>query len=189
MIDIPNMIMVGAGDRNAGKTEFVCSLIRKFGSEHNITGIKVTAINELDNGCHRGGEDCGVCTKFEGNFRITEETNDISNNKDTCRMLAAGAKKVFWLRVLKSHLEEGMAALLELIGRERVMICESNSLRNVVEPGLFFMVRNDKAAEPKPSAKEVIEYADDVVLFDGNQFDIDINSIKFVDGKWKMKTT
>ncbi len=186
MIDIPCMIMVGAGDRNIGKTEFVCSLIRKFGSEHNIIGIKVTTINELDSSCPRGGEGCGVCARLEGNFCITEETNNLSN-KDTCRMLAAGAKKVFWLRVLKNHFEEGITALLEVIGNDQIMICESNSLRSIVEPGLFFMVRNGKATRCKPSAKEVIRYADDIVLFDGNQFDIDINSIKLVNGKWAMK--
>ncbi len=186
MIDIPGMIMVGAGDRNAGKTEFVCSLIRKFGSKHNITGIKVTTINELDSGCPRSGEGCGVCAKLEGDFCITEETSSLSN-KDTCRMLVAGAKKVFWLRVLKSHLEEGIRSLLEVIGDDQIMICESNSLRSIVEPGLFFMVRSGNATRCKPSAEKVIGYADDIVLFNGNQFDIDINSIKLVDGKWAMK--
>jgi molybdopterin-guanine dinucleotide biosynthesis protein A len=186
MIDIPSMIMVGAGDRNTGKTEFACSLIRKFSSLHNIIGIKVTTINEHNGGCPRGGKGCGVCATFEENFCITEETNNISN-KDTCRMLVAGAKKVFWLRVLKSHLEEGITALLEVIGNDAIMICESNSLRSIVEPGFFFMVRNGKATRCKSSAKEVIGYADDIVLFDGNQFDIDINSIKLIDDKWAMK--
>ena len=37
--------MIGAGDRNVGKTEFACSLIWKFGSQHNIIGIKVTTID------------------------------------------------------------------------------------------------------------------------------------------------
>jgi len=186
MIDIPGMIMVGAGDRNAGKTEFVCSLIRKFGSEYNIIGIKVTTINELDSGCPRGDKGCGVCATLEGNFCITEERNNFSS-KDTCRMLAAGAKKVFWLRVLKSHLEQGLTALLEVIGNDQVMVCESNSLRKVVEPGLFFMIRSGKATRCKSSAEEVIGYADDIVLFYGSQFDIDINSIKLIDGKWVMK--
>ena len=182
MIDIPGMIMVGAGDRNAGKTEFVCSLIRKFGPEHKITGIKVTTINESTSGCPRGGQGCGVCARFEGEFCITEETNDVSN-KDTCRMLAAGAERVFWLRVLKTHLKKGMTALLEVIGNDQIIVCESNSLRKIVKPGLFFMVRNDKATKCKPSAEEVIVYADDIVLSDGNQFDVDINLIKLVSGK------
>jgi molybdopterin-guanine dinucleotide biosynthesis protein A len=186
MIDIPGMMLVGAGARNAGKTEFACSLIGKFCSDRNITGIKVTTINELDSGCARGGEGCGVCARLTGNFCITEETNSTSN-KDTCRMLAAGAKKVFWLRVLKKHLTEGITALLKVIGNEQILICESNSLRNVVKPGLFFMVQNGKAARWKQSAEEVVGYADEIVLSDGNQFSIDIDSITLVNGKWTMK--
>lgn len=186
MINIPGMIMVGAGDRNVGKTEFVCSIIRKFSSEHNIIGIKVTTINEIGDGCPRGGEGCGVCARLEGNFCITEETENVSN-KDTCRMLAAGAKKVFWLRVLKNHLEQGLTALFGVIGDDQISVCESNSLRNIVEPGLFLMVRNGNVIRFKPSAKEVIGYVDQIVSFDGKQFDIDINSIKLIDGKWAMK--
>lgn len=186
MINIPSMLMIGAGDRNAGKTEFVCSLISKLGSEHDITGIKVTTIETLGSGCHRGNETCGVCTKFEGNFCVTEETNDVSN-KDTCRMLAAGAKKVLWLRSLKSHLKEGITALLELIGDDQIIICESNSLRNIVEPGLFLMIRNSKSDNCKPSAEKVIALADAIVLSDGKQFDIDTNSIKLIDNKWVLK--
>lgn len=186
IINVPRMIMVGAGDRNAGKTEFACSLIRKFSLEHNLTAIKVTTINEHDSGCPRGSEGCGECANLEGDFCITEETDDVSN-KDTCRMLAAGAEKVFWVRVLKSRLAEGIMALLKVIGSDQIMICESNSLRKIVEPGLFFLVRNAKTAKCKPSAQEVIEYVDDIVLFDGDQFDIDINSIKLINGRWTMK--
>ena len=59
MIKMPGILMVGAADRNAGKTEFACSLIRKFSSSHSIFGIKVTSIEQAGGGCPRGGEGCG----------------------------------------------------------------------------------------------------------------------------------
>ena len=190
MIKIPGMIMVGAGGRNVGKTEFACSLIRKFGSRHNIIGIKVTTIEQADDNCPRGGEGCGVCAELEGNFCITEETNRQSN-KDTCRMLAAGAKKVFWLRVLKQHLAEGMKALQAAVGTDTVSVCESNSLRSIVEPGLFFMFKAVDSNKCKPSAAIVEKYADSVVFFDGNDFDISLDDIELIDGRWinKMRAT
>ena len=126
MIKIPGMIMVGAGDRNAGKTEFTCSLIRKFGTQRPVVGLKVTTVDEGKSGCPRGGDGCGACSSFDGNYCLTEETN-VNSDKDTCRMLAAGAKKVFWLRVLKQHLEEGANALQDAIGTGVVSVCESNS--------------------------------------------------------------
>ncbi len=178
--------MIGAGDRNVGKTEFACSLIRKFSPQHNIIGIKVTTIEQANSSCHRGGQGCGVCAALEGNYSITEET-DSQSGKDTCRMLAAGAKKVFWLRVLKKHLEDGINALLNVIGVDAVCVCESNSLRSVIEPGLFFMFKAAGSDKCKPSAASVEKYADRTVLFDGSDFDISLDEIELIDSKWAYK--
>ncbi len=182
--------MVSAGGRNVGKTEFACSLIRKFSSRCNIIGIKVTAIDEVNSGCPRGGSGCGVCSSLKGYYYITEET-DSRADKDTCRMLASGADRVFWLKALKTHLAEAVAALLSIIGDDAVTICESNSLRRVVEPGLFVMVKGHGEETWKPSAKDVAQYADRIVSFDGNEFDIDADEIELVDRRWaeKMETT
>ncbi|MHC4290589.1 MAG: molybdenum cofactor guanylyltransferase [Planctomycetota bacterium] len=190
MIKIPGMLMIGSEGRNVGKTEFACSLIRKFSFQHNIIGIKVTTIKQENESCPRGGEGCGVCATLEGNFCITEETNSQSN-KDTSRLLAAGAKKVFWLRVLKQHLEEGINALRAAMGTDAISVCESNSLRLVVEPGLFFMFKASDSESCKPSAASVEKYADRTVFFDGRDFDVSLDEIELFDGQWmnKMRAT
>ena len=96
MTRVRGMLMVGAAGRNAGKTEFACSVIRKFGRGHEIVGAKVTTIGQRGGACPRGGEGCGVCSSLEGNYCITEETGALPG-KDTSRLLAAGARRVFWL--------------------------------------------------------------------------------------------
>jgi len=128
MLNVPGMLMVGAVDRGVGKTRFACSLISRFSSQCGIVGIKVTTVDKADGTCPRGASGCGVCSSLKGHFYITEETNSLTD-KDTCRMLTAGASRVFWLRVLRSHLEEGIAALLDIIGDDAISVCESNSLR------------------------------------------------------------
>lgn len=180
------MLMVGAADRNVGKTKFACSLISKFSLQCSIIGIKVTAINKADGGCPRGVSGCNVCSSLQGPFHITEET-DRGASKDTCRMLAAGASRVFWLRALKTHLKEGVAALLDIVGDDAVLVCESNSLRRVVEPGLFVMVKSRSGKNCKASAKDAAKYADKIVLFNGDGFDIDANEIELTDGRWACK--
>jgi molybdopterin-guanine dinucleotide biosynthesis protein A len=186
MLKIPGMLMVGAVDGKAGKTEFACSLITRFGSQCNIIGIKVTAIEKAGGRCPRGMSDCGVCSSLEGNYSIIEETNSRAY-KDTCRMLAAGASRVFWLRALKTHLEQAITELLDIIGDDAVSVCESNSLRRVVEPGLFVMVKGCGGQSSKASAKDVAKYADRIVLFDGNEFDIGADEIELTDGRWACK--
>ncbi|MFB0524886.1 MAG: nucleoside-triphosphatase, partial [Phycisphaerae bacterium] len=130
MIKLDGMLMIGSAGANVGKTELACALIRKFSKNTDVIGIKVTTIKAKDGRCPRGGQGCGVCSSLEGNFYITRETNTTSG-KDTARLLAAGASRVFWLRVMKTHLKEGIAALLDIIGPNAISICESNSLRQV----------------------------------------------------------
>jgi molybdopterin-guanine dinucleotide biosynthesis protein A len=186
VVKIKKMLMIGSAGSNAGKTELACALIKRLSKAAEIVGIKITTIKEQDGRCPRGGEGCGVCASLNGNFVITEET-DRDSNKDTARLLKAGAAQVFWLRVIKGHMEDGMSSLLEVMGPNAVSVCESNSLRQVVEPGLFIMVKGPAGQQWKWSAQGVKHYADKIVTSDGSSFDFDIERIRLVDGKWAMQ--
>lgn len=177
--------MIGSASTNVGKTELACALLGRFSKEHNIVGIKVTTIKDKDGQCPRGGKGCGVCSSLEGNFCITEEFNK-NSGKNTSRLLAAGAGRVFWIQALREYLSEAITALLDIIGSETVSICESNSLRQVIEPGLFLMVRNNDSDFWKSSARSLRKYADRIVVSDDNSFDLDLSRIKLVDGKWAL---
>ncbi|MHC4213470.1 MAG: hypothetical protein ACYSWP_08880, partial [Planctomycetota bacterium] len=186
MIRLDGMLMIGAVGSNVGKTELACALIKKFSREREVTGIKVTTIKSKDGRCPRGGDGCGVCASMEGSFIVTEET-DAGLEKDTARLLRAGASRVLWMRVVEGHLEEGLRCLLEVVGRDSVCLCESNSLRKVVEPDVFLIVRGPKEVKWKRSSQEVRSFADVIVTSDGNGFDFDIDRINLVDGKWFIR--
>jgi len=213
MIKLDGMLMIGSAGANIGKTELACALIKKFNKNKDIIRIKVTTIKEREGQCPRGGQGCGVCSSLDGNFCITEETG-VNSGKDTARLLAAGASRVLWLRVMKTHLKEGLAALLDKIGPDAVSLCESNSLRQVVKPGLFLMVRGKDPRMWKSSADAVKKYADKVVVRSqksevrgqksevGSQMSafcplfsvvcflssgVDIGRIKLLGGKWVMQ--
>jgi len=186
MFKLDGMLMIGSAGSNAGKTELACTLLRKFSKTRDIIGIKVTTIKDKDGQCPRGGEGCGVCSSLEGVYCITEEFNRTSD-KDTGRLLSAGASRVFWLRVLRDHLLEGTTALLDVIGPDAVSICESNSLRQIIEPGLFLMAKNHDLKRWKSSAQQVKKYADRIVISDGSRFDFDLDRIKLIAGKWIMQ--
>jgi len=173
-----NMLMIGSTGPNTGKTKLACRLIKKFCPEKDIIGIKVTTIKEKDGQCPRGGQGCGVCSSLEGDCLITEETNP-GSKKDTGKLLKAGAKKVFWLRVLKDHLKEGIKAVLDKTGTGSALICESNSLRTVAEPGIFLMVTNNRQQSWKKTAAAVKDHIDQTVTADFN-----INCIKLFENKW-----
>ncbi len=187
MIKLDKMLMIGSAGANVGKTELACAVLRKLSGEGNsIVGIKVTTIEEKDGQCPRGGEGCGVCSSLEGVYSIVEETDSCSD-KDTGRLLAAGASQVFWLRVLRANLKEGLTALLDIVGPEVTSICESNSLRHEAKPGVFLVAERKGTKTWKPSALEVKKYADRIVVSDGSSFDLDIGQIRLDDGKWLLE--
>jgi hypothetical protein len=188
MISAPQLLLLGSAGRNSGKTTFACALIDQIAVQRPIMAAKVTTIHERDGTCPRGGEGCGVCAAFGDRFSITEETV-CGQTKDTQRLLSAGAAKVYWLRVLKEHLEEGAAALLECIGPDMPVVCESNSLRHVVAPGLFLQFRHEEMSGVKASASAVRSYADYEVIFDGEGFDIPPGEVAFCNNRWTLRNT
>jgi len=185
MIKLDGMLLIGSAGANVGKTELACALIKKFGKSRPIIAIKVTTIKQREGRCPRGGQGCGVCSSLDGEFSIMEES-DCNSDKDTARLLAAGASQVFWLRVMNTHLEEAIKALLDIVGQDAVSICESNSLRKVIRPGLFLIVRRRDSKVWKSSARQVRRYADRIVVSDGHSFDLCLDRIKLINGKWLM---
>lgn len=155
------MLLLGSAGRNAGKTVAACALIEAVKKRRfPLVALKVTSVDHSAPGCHRGGEGCGACS-FEGAF-VLEEQTDPSSAKDTSRLLAAGADRVFWLRAGRTSLAPGFRAFLSVLNgpaQESLILGESNSLREVVQPGLFIMLKNKK--EPvKKSAGRVAALAD-----------------------------
>ncbi len=187
-IELPNMLLIGASGRNAGKTEFSTRVIARFKESGGIVAAKVTAISRADGVCPRkGGRGCGVCTTLNGIYDIREET-DPNKQKDTSRLLAAGAKRVVWMRVLKSRMKEGMAALQDFIGSDVPWLCESNSIRSAVKPGVFLMIE-DPSGKYKASAEEVARFADIKVRSDqtDGSFDLDLDRLQLAGSAWVLK--
>ena len=190
MFNVPNMIMIGATGRNTGKTEMACRLIKKFISSYTVIALKVTAIKEAEGKYHGGDERCGQYSSLKQNYSLTEEVSD-NPQKDTGKMRAAGAHKVYWLEVKKEFLAEGIETFFKLInnGPDKIIVCESNSLRTVVKPGLFLINQNIRESAIKPSCQDVISYHDYMIHFNSEKFVFDINAadINYKDRRWSVR--
>lgn len=156
-INVRNMILIGSTGRNSGKTTIAKELIVRSQHQFTIYGLKIITISGAKGKCQRGETGCGICTSIDEGYELIEERNQVGN-KDTMQLLRAGCQKVFLLKVFHDHLLEGFLAFLHLVPEHAVIVCESNSLREVAEPGLFLMMDNHKKV--KQTAAKVIEYAD-----------------------------
>jgi len=178
--------MIGSADRNVGKTLLACELIRRHAPTQAIIAVKITTIKKENGTCPRGGDGCGVCGNLPGKFSLTE-IQDRPTNKDTTRLLAAGASKVFWLRVHAAHLAEGVEALLAQIPAGQPSIWESNSARLAVNPGTFLILREKGSNKIKESCLRVLNQADRVLDFNGTSWDLSPARISFSAGQWWVR--
>ncbi len=182
----PDLLIVGGTGRSSGKTELACRLIRRHADSTPVVGLKVTAVERAGGDCPHGGTGCGVCSSLDRPWIVSRD-EDPGTPKDTGRMLASGARRVYWLRALRPELADGAADLLRRVPPGWVGVCESTSFREVVEPGLFLLVRAAGHTPVKPSARAVAHLAERVVVSDGRSFDLDLDRISVVDGQWALR--
>lgn len=174
-----NLLIVGGAGRNVGKTEFVCRLIRKIARKADVYALKVSAIfpdEQLFHGDHAADAASGY---------LFEETR-ISTDKDTSRMLRAGARRVFYLRGEDADITKGFEEFLSHVPDDAVYICESNSLDTVVKPGIHIMVKSADR-EVKPRAIAQLAQADLIVISDGRSGFPEIDKITVKsDNSWSL---
>ena len=183
MIVKSNFLIIGSTGRNTGKTEFACKIIERQSGEKDIIGVKIIPVDPAIEKCHRGYDGCGLCDSLTGEFEIIEEKTK-NSSKDTSRMLKAGAKKAYLLIVDRSSLEIGMTAMLNRIPSSVLVIAESNTLRKVLEPGLFIVLRRLKDSTVKSSCAEVIGYADKIIEYDDKNWNIHPDKVSVQDENW-----
>lgn len=180
----PDMLLLGGAGRNVGKTEFACEIIRRYSPQIPVVAVKITTVKEGDS-CPRGGQGCGVCSTLANDYFLMEEFA-VGAHKDTARMKQAGANRVFWLRVRQAALSAGINAMFAEIPAGTCLVCESNSARQIVEPGSFLVFREANSTAVKTSCATVQEHADRFIAFHGQSWDFPPDRCQFQDGRWQI---
>ncbi len=143
---VPQMVMIGSFGRNSGKTTLAAALVERWSARWPVYGLKVVSVDEDGGECPHGAAGCGLCTAFEGDFALEEELGG-APGKDTARLLRAGAKRVFLLKSKRSALPRAIEEFLRQMPQDGPVVCESNSLRGYVRPGVFLMATGGVAFE------------------------------------------
>ena len=181
-----NILIIGSAGRNIGKTEFACKIIKKHSTLKKIIGVKIVPVDKNEGNCHRRIEGCGLCDSLKGDYEIIEETEK-NLSKDTSRMLKAGAKKVYLLLVNKNSLKQGIDAILKIVPKKSLIVIESNSIRKVLEPGLFIVIKKLMNKSVKQSCIDVIELADKIIEFNDMNWDFNPDNVIIKNESWIIK--
>ena len=155
-------IVIGGHSRNIGKTSVVAGIIHAT-QEKNWTAIKVT---QFGHGvCSRNGQSCH-CATDDHKYAIVEERNP-KGRGDTCRFLAAGAKRSVWVRTKQGMLNEAMPHLRGILEKQQNTIIESNSIVEFIDPDLYVVVLDYSVKDFKVSSKKFLARADACILIRG----------------------
>jgi hypothetical protein len=158
------VVVVGGHSRDIGKTSVMAGLIRTVRPLGSPGGLGWTAVKVTQYGhgiCPRdgGGRDC---EPDEHPFVLTEE-RDANGRGDTCRFLAAGARRSLWLRVRQGQLGQAFPVLQQALSGEEWVIIESNSIIEFLAPDVYLMVIDGSRRDFKESAQRFFDRADALV--------------------------
>jgi len=153
------IIVIGGHTRNIGKTSVVAGLIAAL-PHLNFTAIKITQFGH--NVCSANGEPCD-CQTADHTLAISEE-RDATTGTDTSRFLAAGARRVFWVRTRQGELAQAMPRVRKLLADSENAIIESNSVLRFLQPLLSLAVLDPTIPDFKPSALRYLDRTDALIV-------------------------
>ncbi|MCE1199061.1 MAG: hypothetical protein LWW85_08850 [Marinilabiliales bacterium] len=141
---IPQLLLIAGTGSNAGKTTLACRILRELG-HLGLVAVKISShLHPLTPGLEKLREGEG--------YALLEETN-ATTDKDTSRMLAAGATRVWLIRCGEGASGKAFLELMKEIPAGTPVICESPLLRDFVEPGLFVVMDSQEVVHPKTAER------------------------------------
>jgi hypothetical protein len=169
------IVVVGGHTRNIGKTQLVCDVIAAF-PQAQWTAVKIT---QHGHGvCAVNGESCD-CAPAQHSAALDRQAHPDAQT-DSGRFLGAGARRSFWLRTKQGFLPEGLPLLRAALEESALesaaelgpassalplnLIIESNSLLKFLRPSLYLAVLDPRQSDFKPTARQVLDRADALVL-------------------------
>jgi hypothetical protein len=173
-----NILLVSGSGRNCGKTTLCCLLINQLKKSDRVIGLKISPHFHINQQSHN--------IIFEGpDYTIYKETEKTSG-KDSSRMLAAGAEKVYFIQCTDENLPDLYPNLKHLLPDEIPVVCESGSLANHYIPGMHILIKPIDGSSLKPSYLSNLKIADR--LISANEFllsNLNYSIIYSKDG-WRM---
>ena len=135
-----NLLLVAGSGRKSGKTTIICRIIEQ------LRGLEITSV-KISPHFHPPSEGLVHFAGAKG-FGIFEETNRDSS-KDSSRMLRSGAQKVYYIQTNEENISRAFAKVYSVIEPGKPVICESPSLINHLQPGLFLIMISVEGAGSK----------------------------------------
>jgi len=175
MKTLPNWLLISGSGRNVGKTTLSCRIIREW------SGLNPVAV-KISSHLHALPEDSESILRGE-DFSVIRETR--ISPKDSSKMLQSGAELSFYAKGPDYRLPEILYAL-NIITKNRPVVCESGGLRKIIIPGIYFLIKDD-TRNIKPGINSLEILADRILSpSDISEKEIEKNLL-FKNNCWQIK--
>jgi len=174
MIEFKNVILVSGSGRNCGKTTIACNIISHLSKSNNVIGLKISPH------FHKTNNSQTLITEGIG-YKIFKE-NDITTNKDSSRMLQAGANDVYFVLCDDDNILVTQNILKQLLPLKSAVVCESGLFAKNFKPGLHILVEGANPDKSKKSYKTNLQKSDIKIIFlnfEANDLSIEYNNLDY----------
>lgn len=165
----PFIIGIGGSHSGVGKTTLAAALLKHFSLEARKRGSSNLQTSELSNFRSHAlsGHGWGAI-KYTKTAIYSSIVDDLSilrqENKDTERLLNAGAENVLWVQSPDEGLKEVMHLAVNRLSHLGGIIIEGNSAIEFLKPDVVIFILGKDAETLKKSAVKVLNMAD-IILF------------------------
>lgn len=176
MTEVPgqykNLLIIAGTGRNSGKTTLACQVTDTF-RQLSPVAVKISP--------HFHEPTAGLLEwHIEEGFSIFTE-NHKEGNKDSSRMLGAGAAKVYYIVCRDEYIKKAFSMVFITLPAGKPVICESPSLAKYIDPGVLFIADSSLPGTKKDLPFEVGK-ADRV--FQPLEKEADLSGLRFTGGRW-----
>jgi hypothetical protein len=158
MKEFKNILLVSGSGRNCGKTTVACDIISHINKRSSVIGLKITPH------FHHTDKNQEIVAEGDG-YSIYKENNSVSN-KDSSRMLRAGAKAVYFIKCNDEALLRIYVMLKKLLHKGIPVVCESGSFASAYKAGLHILIEGSNPDKSKKSYISNMNKADEVIRFE-----------------------
>jgi hypothetical protein len=169
----PNILIIRGTGRNIGKTLYACRVIQHLAGSHRPVAVKISSH------FHPLPDDMDIIAHM-ANYVVAEEKT--IRDKDSSRMLQAGAQRAYYIQARNEHVLEAFGQLLPGLDPSQPVVVESGGLYDFLEPSVLVHITGgiqDKNNHFRPGSERVILASDEV-------FKNYRSSVRFVNHKFEL---
>ncbi len=173
---LPSFLIITGMGRNTGKTTLACSIIQKFSEKEKITAIKISSH------FHEPTPELKLLFKSE-DYSISKEFNP-GTEKDSSKMLRAGASDSFYIQSKKEKLKEAFDKYLQEFDPGNAVVCESTALAKIITPGIGLTIFSGNKINNQAKSEDSSTNNFKQISFDGEKFSLSLEKIKLHETRW-----